>query len=187
MHNVNKDEILEKLPQINEIKNLELRNNVLEMWCEFFEESELENLEDALFVSCCPDYSLIKHTRYVTDMMISIARETEKNLGWEIDWDILIASGLLHDVSKPIELAREGDKIVKTHLGKVYQHGFLAAAEALKRSLPEKIISNIITHTGNSKIVPNNNEGIILYYADMIDTDLHYFEVDKPLYIAMQK
>lgn len=187
MSKVTAEEISKQLPQVNEIKDPELKKNILEMWCDFFEESEWENIGDAIFVSCCPDYPLLQHTRYVTDMMISIAIETEKNLGWEIDWDVLIASGLLHDVSKPLEAVMKGNEIVKTHLGKVYQHGFLAAAEALRRNLPEKVISNIITHTGNSKIVPNNNEGIILYYADMIDTDLHYFSIGKPLYIAMQK
>lgn len=181
-------EELEKIfPQVKMVNDPTIRNGILQIWQEFFEKSVWEDIEKPGFVSVCPDYSLTVHTNYVTDMAISVAKETEKKLGLPIDWDVLLASCLLHDVSKLAETEPCEGGFKKNKQGELYQHGFLAAFAAHQHGLPEEVISNLITHTGNSKVLPTNIEGILLYYVDMIDTDIHYFGIGKQMYIALQK
>lgn len=187
MGKIMSDELLELFPNSRRITSEAIRSAVLEVWEELFRQSAWEDINGPGFVSACPDYSLVRHTNYVTDMALKIADLTEEHLGWEIDRDVLLASCLLHDVSKPMETEPDENGFHKSEKGKQFQHGFLAAFSAMQHGLPDAVISNLITHTGNSKIVPTNLEGIILYYVDMVDTDLHYFKVGKPLYIALQK
>ena len=103
------------------------------------------------------------------------------------NYDELIASCLLHDVSKLVEMEIGENGPQKSNLGKVLQHGYYGAYYAQKFNLPLSIISNILTHTGFSKTLPSTPEAIIMFYADMADADMHHLESNIPLNIRHHK
>lgn len=184
---IQKEQLGDLLPAIYKIKDESMQQIVLDMWKAFYEKGDWKDLKEAYFISACPAYSLIQHTNYVTEAAIQIAQVTEQMLGMKIQWDVLIASCLLHDVSKLVETVMDEEGAHENEIGRQFQHGFLSASYAYEHGMPNEVVTNLITHTGDSNRIPTNIEGIILYYVDMIDTDLHFFEIGKELCIADQK
>lgn len=187
MREISFETIAEYFPQIELVKDETVRASTLMAWQSFFENGNWEKIEDAYFMSVCPSYSLVEHTKFIVDISIKIAEAIEKQFCIQIDWDVLIASCLLHDVSKLMETAKDKDGYHENEIGQQYQHAFLSAAYAHEHGLPCNVVTNILTHTGDSKRAPVCIEGIILYYADMIDTDRIFLNLGKTLCIETLK
>ncbi|WP_058958379.1 HD domain-containing protein [Pantoea anthophila] len=171
------EKIKEFFPQLAAVKNRRLADAACEIWVEAFRNSAWENIEDAQFAIRAPDVSLVKHTENVTDNVLLIARNIQKKFGYEVDTDILIVSAVLHDVCKleEMEMGAGGPGTSKkSQTGKLYQHGFLSGYYTHKYRLPEAITALVVAHSGQSKVIPQGIEGMILFYADMMDADVHF-------------
>ncbi|WP_434310513.1 HD domain-containing protein [Hominifimenecus sp. rT4P-3] len=134
-----------------------------------------------------PEVSLVAHVENVTEGSVALANVFVQNYQTQVDFDVLIVSALLHDVSKLIEMEPGKEAIEKTKIGKTFQHGYFGAYMAQKYGLPDSIVTNILTHTGFSKTLPSTIEGIFLFYADMADSDAHRFEDGIALNILHHK
>jgi len=161
--------ILNYLPEISNIKNEEIKEKTIKVWQILWNESKFNSIED---VPVSPDtkFSHILHNRSVIKMAIKVAEVLKQMYKTEIDFDVLISSAALQDVSKLVEMEPdEGGGIRRSKLGKMFQHGFYAAHMALEVGLPSEIAENIVEHTFDNSVYPKTLVSKILFYVDQID------------------
>lgn len=179
-----KGRIKELFPELEQIQNESWRQVVVDIWLEIWEESDWEDPAD------CPknakdvvDYPGTDHIRNVTRQALAIADVVEKAYDRVVNRDVLIAGGLLHDVSKLLESAPGADgRPVVTGKGKLVQHGVLGAAKAVEKGLPDEVLHIIVGHTHQSATIPATIEGIIIHYVDFLDSDILLLERNLPLF-----
>lgn len=184
MNKVTKEQIAGYFPQLIEVKNRKLAEAACEIWVEAFEKSSWENIEDAQFATRAPGVALVKHTESVTANAVMIAKNTAEKYGYSIDMDVLILSAVLHDVCKleEMDMDIEGKgSSKKSEVGKIYQHGFLSGYYTQKYEFPKEVTALVVAHSGQSKVIPRTIEGMILYYADMMDADIHFVQAGTTL------
>jgi len=175
------------LPEIDLIGNHEWRTTVCDIWKEAYGESHWENISDAVFSSETPGFDLISHTRAVTCIALKIAEEAERFLGIHCDNDTIVVLCLLHDVCKLVENDPKHDNPAipeKSPLGKIYQHGFMSGYYAQKRGLPERIVADLVAHSGKSKMIPATHEGLCMYYADVAVADHVFLKAGHKLILS---
>jgi hypothetical protein len=155
-------------PELQMIKDEALRAGVEAVWQELWQASAYDSIEK---VPSSPEipYPHVPHNRAVLALALAAADIFERFHGVAVNRDVLIAAGLLQDVSKLVEYQPEVDATGLTAIGKGYPHAFWAAHVALEHGLPDSVCQVILTHTPNSPKFPDSLEGKILYYVDQID------------------
>jgi len=170
-----KKEIQKLFPEIAQIKNEKLRDQVMSAWEEAIREGgwKVEDMRTIPFTLLIPDcgVSLIEHTRAVTQTAIKVAGVLEDSYGdrVKIDVDVLIAGAILHDVGKVLEYSRQGNKVVKSQAGRLLRHPFSGAGLAYKHGLPDEVIHMIATHAKEGDGGHRTTEAMIVHYADFIN------------------
>ncbi len=179
----NADEIRALFPEVCQIEDAELREGVIRIWLEVAEETAWERFEDVpKNLKEEKHMTLIGHVQGVTRMALAMADVAQKLHGVAIDRDLLIASCLLHDVSKPLESAPHsggsptGGRVPPariTEFGEKIQHGVYGAHKIWKRSLPKtlELAHLVITHARASNTRAKSYEAALLFYADWADSD----------------
>ncbi len=164
-------------PEVDRIKDENLKTKINEVWNDAlrlggWEESELEEIPFSLLAGDT-DISLITHTRAVTDIAIKIAEVLEDYYGEKlsIDFDILIAGGLLHDVGKLLEYGRGNGGYVKSSEGKYLRHPFSGTSLAFAHNLPVEIQHIIAVHSHEGDKGFRSVEAIIINHADFVNFD----------------
>ncbi len=171
-------------PELELISDAELASAVAEIWAEVWSESSWAELEDApknpYTVNC--RHSTVPHTRSVTRQALAIAAIIEELHGLTCDRDIILASCLLHDVSKLLEFepASEGCG-QNARFGELIQHAVYGMHKAFEHRLPLEIAHIIGSHTTLSRLPPKTLEAIIVHYADFVDTDVLVWEAGGKL------
>ncbi|UCB52297.1 MAG: HD domain-containing protein [Candidatus Zixiibacteriota bacterium] len=170
-----KPKIKQLFPELEQIKDEELRAKVASTWLEAIEKGEwgITELEKVPFTLLIPDckVNLVDHTRAVTQTALRVAgallefyKEKIK-----IDLDLLIAGAILHDVGKILEYAKQRGKAVKSRTGKLLRHPFSGSALAYKHGLPEEVVHMIATHAREGDGGYRSVEAMIVHYADFIN------------------
>jgi hypothetical protein len=182
------DTILRLLPAIEQVSDPDLRTAVVEIWIEAWETSAWDDLEDvpkAIYAQGEIHCSLVEHVRAVTAGSIGFADAMEEIHGRPCDRDLLLSAALLHDASKVVESAPSEDgRPVVSEIGRMLQHGVWTAQRVLARGLRLELAHLIVSHTPMSKTTPLIVEGLILYYVDMLDSDVLSLHAGLPLWIA---
>ncbi len=166
---------VEKLfPTLKEIKDVDLRKKVIETWADSIQTGgwDIEDLENVPFTLLIEDtnINLIEHTNNVTNTAISIAKSLEENYDYvKIDYDLLIAGALLHDVAKLMEYDKKDGKVIKSEIGKYLRHPIGGAGLAGKHGLPDKIIHIIGSHSKEGNFAKRIIEAIIIHHADFLN------------------
>jgi hypothetical protein len=171
-----KDQALETIarlfPELELIKNKNLRDKVAEIWVEIWHQSSWKTLEEVpINPEILPKYTLVNHTRAVTRNSVAIAKNLEDIHGVKVNVDHLVATSLLHDVSKLLEMEKSGEKYIKSRDGNLFPHPYLAGYFAIKKDLPREIIHAIVAHTPQLPIPIKTVEGVIVAHADLADND----------------
>ena len=172
---VDKGKIKDLLPEIELIKQEDLRDTVAETWADAIEQGgwSLEDLGSIPFTLLIPDcrFDLVHHTRAVTKTAVAIAETLKANYGdaVSIDMDLLIAGSLLHDVGKLLEYAREGGAVVKSRKGALLRHPLSGQALAYKHGLPFEILNMIAYHSKEGDLGKRTVEGIIIHHSDFVN------------------
>lgn len=165
---------VEVFPELELLKSEELRKKIMEVYDYASRKGgwkDLKELPFSLLVKTSLNY--VDHVRAVTKMSIDIGK-TMKGSGFDIDMDVLLAGGLLHDVGKLVEYARKEGKIVKSNSGKHVRHPISGAIIAHRFGLGDKIINIIASHSREGNYGWRCNEAIIVHHADFT-----YFETVK--------
>jgi putative nucleotidyltransferase with HDIG domain len=170
-----KEEITKLFPEVNQIKEENLRDKVVSTWEEAIKEGgwKIDELAFIPFTLLIPDckINLVTHTRAVTQTALKVAAVLLDfyNQKVKINFDLLIAGAILHDVGKILEYAKEGNKVVKSKTGKLLRHPFSGSALAYKNKLPQEVIHMIATHAGEGDEGYRSVEAMIIHYADFIN------------------
>ena len=170
-----KSEIVSLFPEINQIKDEDLKKKVVSVWEEAIKQGgwRVGDLEKVPFTLLIPDCktNLIEHTKAVTHTALEVAKVILKFYAQQvkIDFDLLLAGGILHDVGKLLEYASVEGKITKSRRGKLLRHPFSGASLAYKHGLPDEVIHMIATHAREGDGGFRSVEAMIIHYADYIN------------------
>jgi putative nucleotidyltransferase with HDIG domain len=155
-------------PELAGISDPQLRDGVVAIWTELWDASHFESIDD---VPTSPEIPAphVRHCHAVLALALAAADVFERIHGVTVNRDVLIAAGLLQDVSKLVEYEPAGASTGYTEAGRRYPHGFLGAHAALSHGLPPEVCEIILTHSPTASRFPASLEGKILYYADQLD------------------
>ncbi|PIW69510.1 MAG: phosphohydrolase [Ignavibacteriales bacterium CG12_big_fil_rev_8_21_14_0_65_30_8] len=169
-----KDEILKIWPEINWIKNPDLREKVLQCWIYAVEKSvltiiDLETIPFSLLLKDC-NISFMNHKRTAVQLSVDIAKRMQENFGEKIniDMDILIAGAILIDVGKLIEYDKVDGKLTTSKAGKLLRHPFSGVSIADRFELPPEVQHIIAYHSKEGDLAKRSVEAIIVHHADFV-------------------
>lgn len=172
-------QIIEAIPEINLIKDADLREKTLQVWEDALEEGgwnwqTVLKMPFSVHVENC-NITFIEHVRTVCKMCIAVHDVLKEAYDdrTRLDKDYLIAGALLADVGKLIEYEEdENGEITKAGRGQNLRHPFIGVAMAHKRGIPAEVQHIIATHSKEGEMMQRSNESIIFHHADFIDFDL---------------
>jgi putative nucleotidyltransferase with HDIG domain len=164
------------LPEVENIKNVELRNKVVEAWAFSLSQTEFTSI-DQIKPSGNPNTPPLKegtqsqHLRAVACIAHGIADGLEKVHGdIGIDRDLLWACGLCHDVGKPFEFSPKNQKRWKNDIGAAgypaIRHSVYGVHVALTVGLPEAVAHTAGAHSGEGELIKRSLENTLVHYAD---------------------
>jgi len=168
------NKVLKIWPEINWIKDEELRQKTLDAWVWAIDNSVLtaEDLEEIPFSLLIKDVdvSFMNHKRTCVQLSVDIAKRMQENFGeaLQIDMDILIAGAILIDIGKLLEYEMQDGKLGTSSMGKIVRHPFSGAAIAFKFGLPPEVQHIIATHSKEGDLGVRTVESIIIHHADFV-------------------
>lgn len=169
-----RDKILKIWPEINWIKDIELREKVLQSWIFAVENSvlspeDLEIIPFSLLIKNC-NISFMNHKRTAVQLSVDIAKRMLENFGNEIkiNMDYLIAGAILIDVGKLIEYDKIDGKLTTSKKGKLLRHPFSGVAIADRFDLPAEVLHMIAYHAKEGDSEKRSIEAIIVHHADFV-------------------
>ncbi len=165
---MDKEHIQKMLPEVDRIKDKELRNGVINAWLLAIEKGKWHKIDDIPFTLLTKvKKTLIEHTRAVTNMAIAIASTRQ-----DIDHDVLVAGALVHDVGKLLEYGRENREIVKSKHGQRVRHPISGYGIVLEAGLPLEVAHIVAAHSKEGESTGRSPEAIIIHHCDFIDFDI---------------
>ena len=169
-----KEKVLKIWPEINWIKDEELKTKVLDCWVYAIENSvltaeDLEVIPFSLLIKDC-NVTFMNHKRTVVQLSVDIAKKMKENFGDEIsiNMDILIAGAILIDVGKLLEYDKVDGKLTTSNAGKLLRHPFSGVALADRFGLPPEVQHIIAYHSKEGDLGKRTVEAIIVHHADFV-------------------
>jgi putative nucleotidyltransferase with HDIG domain len=169
-----RNKVLKIWPEINWIKDEELKTKVLDCWVYAIENSvltveDLEVIPFSLLIKDC-NITFMNHKRTCVQLSVDIAKRMRENFGDEIqiDMDLLIAGAILIDVGKLLEYDKIDGKLTTSKAGKLLRHPFSGVALADRFGLPPEVQHIIAYHAREGDLAKRNVEAIIVHHADFV-------------------
>ena len=165
-----------ELPEVDLIRNEELRAKVIEAWALALARSSYNSIRE-IPPEGSPGVMVLKrgdqtdHLRGVTRLAMQMADEMQEHYPeLKIDRDIVIAGGLCHDVGKCWEFDPENRKkweaSPRTAGLPSLRHPAYGAHICLTVGLPEEIAHIASAHSGEGELLVRSLENTIINYAD---------------------
>jgi len=164
---------------LGEIKDTHLRAKVVEVWVNAalkggWEPHELEKIPFTLLTQT-KGINLIEHTIAVTEGALGLAaamKENYKEMPFEINFDWLIAGGLLHDVGKLLEIEKTSEGMYqKSYQGKCARHPISGAILSAQAGLADEIVNIVACHAKEGEGRPKRVETVLIHQADFATFD----------------
>lgn len=171
-----KNEVLELWPELEWIKNEELKEKTAKTWELALERSVLtpDDLRRIPFTLLCgPDLKVtfMDHKRSVVHIARDAGNKVNEFYHGElpVDMDVLISGAILADVGKLLEyVLDENNKAVQGSYGKYLRHPFSGVSLAEECGLPAEVCHIIATHAGEGNMVKRTTEAYIVHHADFM-------------------
>ena len=167
-------EILKLWPEIDWIKDNDLKEKTAQAWEYAIEKSvlsagDLEKIPFSLLIKDC-NVTFMNHKRTCVQLAVDIANRMKDNFGDEIkiDMDILISGAILIDIGKLIEYQIVDGKLTTSNFGKIVRHPFSGVAIADRFDLPAEVQHIIGTHSKEGDLGIRTVESIIVHHADFV-------------------
>ena len=168
------DKVIKIWPEIEWIKDNELRSKVTAAWAWAIENSvlsaeDLEKIPFSLLIKDC-QVTFMNHKRTCVQLAVDMAKRMQANFGDEIaiDMDILIAGAILIDVGKLLEYEIVDGKLSTSAAGKLVRHPFSGVGIAQRFDLPAEVLHIIATHSKEGDLGKRTVESIIVHHADFV-------------------
>ena len=151
------EQIAEVFPELNEIKDATLRDNVAAVWDEALTAGcggkgwTFDELRAVKFTLLAGDIDMtyVDHLRSCARQCMAIADVLHEMFGDKIvpiNRDYLIAGSLLADVGKPLEYDKDANgHVVKGHYGEMLRHPFSGVAMCYKHGIPAEVMHIVAT------------------------------------------
>lgn len=172
--------VVELLPEINWVKDLNLRQAVVECHVDALTEggwkpSDMDRIPFALAFPDCPA-SYLRHIQAVTRMCRTIMEEYntvyQGQGDFMLDHDTLIAGALLHDIGKLVEWTMGPDgKFGKSGDGRYLRHPISGTVIAMRNGIPANIAHIIACHAHEGDGAKRSPEAVIVNKVDMMNFD----------------
>jgi len=169
-----REKVLGIWPEINWIKDEELREKTLAAWIFAIENSvltpeDLEVIPFSLLIKDC-QVSFMNHKRTCVQLAVDIAKRMQDNFGDEIkiDMDLLISGAILIDIGKLLEYEMIDGKLATSNAGKIVRHPFSGVGIAARFDLPAEVQHIIGTHSKEGDLGYRTVESIIVHHADFV-------------------
>jgi putative nucleotidyltransferase with HDIG domain len=166
--------------QLDQIGDGDLRGKVVKAWvmaCERGNWNSIEDLKKMPFTLLADTLGVnfIDHTIAVTEGAVALGRaqvEAYGKMPYKIDFDKLVAGGLLHDIGKLLEIESDGGGGFRKSLsGKYARHPISGALLAHEAGLSEDVINMIACHSKEGDGRPQVVETILIHQADFATFD----------------
>ncbi len=169
-------DIEDLLPEINRIRDPDLRVKVIEVWKEALEIGgwQIEDLAKIPFTLLIPDtkVSLAEHTRAVARMSADIGFIVKEVYGDKVplNQDYLLAGALLHDVGKAMEYTpNKKGRVTRSEMGRLVRHPLSGLALAHQHGVPFEVLHIIGAHSQEGDLVPRGAEATIVHHVDLLN------------------
>jgi putative nucleotidyltransferase with HDIG domain len=169
-----RDEVSALWPELNWIKDDDLREKTAKTWTLALERSVLTaaDLDTIPFTLLVPNIKVtfMSHKRAV----VHIAKECGEKMNeffkadLPVDMDILIAGAILADVGKLLEYEMKDGKVVQGSYGKYLRHPFSGVALAEECGVPAEVSHIIAAHAHEGDLVKRSTEAYIVHHADFM-------------------
>jgi putative nucleotidyltransferase with HDIG domain len=170
--------VRKQLPEVNEIRDKDLRDRVVEAWAISLGESEFATIDD-IPAQATPQHPLFKegqgtqsgHFRGVARIAQGIADGFEAmHPNLKIDRDLLWACALCHDLGKPYEMSLRNQERWKNNVAAygypAIRHSVYGVHIALVAGLPEVVAHTAGTHSGEGELIQRSFLNTIVHFAD---------------------
>ena len=168
---------IEKLfaDQLSKIQSQDIKDKVVKCWvigCERGKWESIAELYEMPFtlLTDCKGVSFVEHTIAVTEGAYALGKAQEatyRKMPYQVDYDRVVAGGLLHDVAKLTETQKDGSGgYTKSLHGKCARHPIAGAILASEVGLDPKIINTIGCHAKEGDGRPQVIETVLIHQAD---------------------
>ncbi|MFH1745756.1 MAG: HD domain-containing protein [Planctomycetota bacterium] len=160
---------------LKRIGDQELRAKVVKAWTLACERGGWQNMDELqampfTLLTNTRGVNFIEHTIAVTEGAYSLAKaqeDTYRQMPYKIDYDRLLAGGLLHDVGKLLEFERdEQGNFRKSRSGMCARHPISGTAVAYEVGLSDEVLNTIACHAKEGDGRPQVVETILIHQAD---------------------
>jgi len=161
-------------PELDWIRDEELREQVTNTWARALELSPLEpedlnRIPFTLLVPNCPT-TFMEHKRCVVHIARKAAESMDEFMGraLPIDMDTVIAGAILADVGKLLEYENVNGKTRQSERGEFLRHPFTGVALAMECGVPDRVCHIIAAHAAEGDLVKRSTEAYIVHHADFM-------------------
>ena len=169
------DEQVKKLwPELDWIKDNDLREKVAKTWSLALERSELtaDDLQKIPFTLLVPNLNVtfMAHKRAVVHIAKQAGEKVEEFFGNDlpVDMDVLIAGAILADVGKLLEYVKKDGQAVQGPYGKYLRHPFSGVSIAEECGIPPEVSHIIAAHAKEGDHVKRTTEAYLVHHADFM-------------------
>jgi len=163
------DYVATLFPEVEDIKQTNLRQKVIEAWIRGWRYGGWKLIEDIPYAPEIPKISNVEHTRAATRLAAEIARILKKDYNPDVNLDFVIAGALLHDVGKTLEYVDcAKEHIVKgPKAGRLIPHSISGVYLAMEVGVPLEVVL-IIPHVIGETLVKTLEANIVKYANNLI-------------------
>ncbi|MFI5143083.1 MAG: HDIG domain-containing metalloprotein [Thermoanaerobaculales bacterium] len=169
-----RDAVKQLWPEIEWIKDPDLKEKVASTWARALELSplsaeDLDQIPFTLLVSNCK-VTFMAHKRCVVHIARRAAEAMQEYLGdaLPVDLDTVIAGAILADVGKLLEYEAVDGKVRQSRRGALLRHPFTGVALALECGVPDRVCHIIAAHADEGNLVKRSTEAYIVHHADFM-------------------
>ena len=161
--------------QLARISSQELRDQVLEAWVEGCKRGGWESVDELnempfTLVTDTRGVSFIEHTIAVTEGALALGKaqmDAYREVPYKIDFDRLVAGGLLHDVGKLVEIEKDGaGGHRRSRNGFCARHPISGAILAAMAGVDDEIVNTVACHAKEGDGAPQVVETVLIHQAD---------------------
>ena len=160
------------VPAAGRVESTTLREAVLRAWASSLERSPYASLEASPQAPHMPARSLLAHVNEVNARALDLIEVASKEYGLRPDFDVTLATAILHDVDKPMIYRWDGHDFGYADGRSLRDHGAVGAELCLEHGIPLEIAEMVRHHSAfASEGLPGTVEGTIVHYADFVSND----------------
>ena len=183
--------LTKQLPLINRINDGRLRDLVIKVWVMLWRESPYHDISEAPNYTTeligKDDETLVRHTNAVVKMSEAIARQFQQAYGSNLNYDMLLAGSLVHDIDKLVLYERQGDSVQLSELGRRESHGEYGAIVAEQVGFPQTIVNIIASHSPTlRKTLPATIEAVFVACCDEANFQSYRLMTGKGLWRKLE-